>query len=66
MVIDPPRGGRFRRLSEVLVDRGYEEFADGWAQYFASQFFNVSAQAMRIRLEGFGLLLRAREFTLAS
>lgn len=66
VLINPPRGRGLRHIGQVLSDPGYEEFADGWANYFASQFFNVSTQAMRIRLEGMGLLVRSRVTSLAS
>jgi Zn-dependent peptidase ImmA (M78 family) len=56
--VNPPAyRHRPRRLNEAFVDSGYEDFADGWADYFAP-FFGVSRQSMRIRLEKLGLLLR--------
>ena len=42
---------------KAIRDPGYDDFANGWAQYFA-QMFDVSKLAMRIRLERLGLLLR--------
>jgi IrrE N-terminal-like domain len=56
--VDPPSyRQRPRPLGEAFVDRGYEDFADAWADYFAPMF-GVSRQSMRIRLEKLGLLLR--------
>ena len=56
--VNPPANGhRPRRLGEAFVDRGYDDFADGWSDYFAPMF-GVSRQSMRIRLEKLGLLLR--------
>jgi hypothetical protein len=57
MRVDPPAGRGFRRLGEIFCDKGYEDFADAWAEYFAPTFL-VSRQAMRIRLEKLGLLRR--------
>ncbi len=54
--IDPPAGSRCRRIGDVFRNTEYDDFADGWAHYFAP-FFTVSRQAMRIRLEKLGLLL---------
>jgi Zn-dependent peptidase ImmA (M78 family) len=56
--VNPPAYSRRpRRLDGAFVDRGYEDFADAWADYFAPKF-GVSRQSMRIRLEKLGLLLR--------
>ncbi len=56
MKINPPAGSRPRRIGDVFHHTEYDDFADGWAHYFAP-FFTVSRQAMRIRLEKLGLLL---------
>lgn len=56
MKIDPLPGSWPRRIGDVFRDTEYDDFANGWAHYFAP-FFAVSRQAMRIRLEKLGLLL---------
>ena len=57
MKIRPLAGSRPRRIGDVCHDSEYDDFADGWADHFAP-YFAVSRQAMRIRLEKLGLLLR--------
>ncbi len=56
MKIRPRSGSRIRRIGNVFHDTEYDDFANGWADYFAP-IFAVSRQAMRIRLEKLELLL---------
>ncbi len=56
--IDGPNRNGLRRIGANFgKNTDYDHFADEWASYFA-QIFLVSRQAMRIRLETLGLLLR--------
>ena len=57
MKIKPLAGSGPRSIGNAFQNTEYDNFADGWAQFFAP-YFGVSRQAMRIRLEKLELLLR--------